>query len=948
MGEAKSASGETHETGGQSPPRRNAAPVAAVSFVDVHFDNAERSQFTIVASGYSVTVALDHPRVTALRLGDEAAPNLLEGDGIALEARSRAGTVYSSAQASKPARLNIWRHGPYYHEVHVLDAPLTSRAGRDLPGKMEWIFHCYPEKFHLQAVFHPAAAGAAPDVALSLPISGLVARGNAVPGGPEGVVSSLLRTGSPSLAVLPVRGALEEGGPRPEIRGSGRVSLAFLPAADAPGARARIAEETRPLDAGRFTVLDGGRFTGYDRDAGYYRLRTQLPTLAMGFESFWANPNQYLQIRFRVRGDGRPRRIMIQHDSPFAGTLEAGVLADRCGFPLPVPVQACKNFNGEGEEPDDTAFGETYFPLDVAPDADVERISYHLFQNWGNHPLKQLSSIRYFEHYYHLSTGVTETTCYVPFTKRAYPQTGYTIADFRGISGHTWKEQPQHDHVALIGFLQYREKGDGAKEQDPSSRPVAPSPRLPVGDWCQLRYQRSHFDFISPNFARFRMEYVTDDEKMRASVEVFEIPQTDETRSFVRLRYDVLQPVHLEDARHDLRLLNANTDITRNRYAKIGWLDVRNRVQTDDLRYDDTWSVEGEPLGDAHPFVCLYSSEKSNNAFVVRSYRGRVGGEPLPHLALSVIGYKNGVAEQALTLPDRTLTLQPGDFIEMDVILMPYGTERSDWHAPERERTYYGADAPRVTTIAGTRLADFPTDVRVGPEGAAVFETTGGENALPLIVRGFSDYKAPLLFEFGGQWNFLDQQVRGNDWYQSFRDPDGSYGAVFIVKTRSGQKHRYFAGQATGDAQVTGITQVNGEVRVTAARRGRLRIVSPRAFRGFTHRVTAGSEVVVAEGEARQAVSLPVWLHVARGEGRFTFSEFSPRGAAATVEIAGPATLVLRGLEPDAAYRLTVTGSRAAEPPTMLTTEHDGTLTARLERAGAWRVQLTRADTGSP
>jgi hypothetical protein len=940
--------------------------VSAASFVDVHFDNAERSRFTIVASGYSVSVALDHPRVTALRLGNEAAPNLLEGDGIGFEARSRAGTIYSSAQASKPARLNIWRHGPYYHEVHVLDTPLTSAEGRDLPGTAEWIFHCYPEKFHLQAIFRRAGAGGPPEVSLSLPITGLAARasGRVTPGYTSGAPPGrfapayLLRGGALALAVLPVRGALEEGGSRPEIRGSGRVSLAFLPAADASAARARVAEEIQPLDAGHFTVLDGGRFTGYDRDAGYYTLRTQLPTLAMGFESFWANPNQYLQIRFRVRGDGRPRRIMIQHDSPFAGTLEAGVLADRYGFPLPVPVQACKNFNGEGEEPDDTAFGETYFPLDVAPDADVERISYHLFQNWGNHPLKQLSSIRYFEHYYHLSTGVTETTCYVPFTKRAYPRTGYTIADFRGISGHTWKEQPQHDHVALIGFLQYREKAAlGARRSalgpDKSGLSFVPTERrapsaqsAAEGGWCQLRYQRSHFDFISPNFARFRMEYVTEDEKMHASVEVFEIPQTDQTRSFVRLRYDVLQPVHLEDARHDLRLLNANTDITRNRYATIGWLDVRNRVQTDDLRYDDTWSVEGEPLGDAHPFVCLYPSEKSNNAFVVRSYQGRVAGEPLSHLALSVIGYKNGVAEQALTLPDRALTLQPGDFIGMDVILMPYGTERSDWHAPERERTYYGSDAPRVTTIAGTRLADFPTDVRVGAEGAAVFETTGGEDALPLIVRGFSAYKAPLLFEFDGQWNFLDQQVRGNDWYQAFRDPDGSCGAVFIVKTRSGQKHRYFAGQATGDAEVTGITQVNGEVRVTAARRGRLRIVSPRAFRGFTHHVTAGSEVVVAEGEARQAVSLPVWLRVERGEGRFTFSEFSPQGAAATVEIAGPATLVLRGLEPDATYRLTLAAGRKTEPATLLTTEHDGTLTAHLERAGAWRVRLTRADIG--
>src|SRR5262249_12456118 len=156
-------------------------------------------------------------------------------------------------------------------------------------------------------------------------------------------------------------------------------------------------------------------------------------------------------------------------------------------------------------------------------------ISYHLFQNWGNHPLKQLSSIRYFEHYYHLSTGVSETTCYVPFTKRAYPQTGYTIADYRGLSGHTWKEQPQYDHVARIGFLQYREKrdgetggqGDGAKQQDLSSRRppaagstsspsvTASSPTRPVAEWCQLRYQRSHFDFLSPNFARFRMDYLT-------------------------------------------------------------------------------------------------------------------------------------------------------------------------------------------------------------------------------------------------------------------------------------------------------------------------------------------------------------------------------------------------------------------------------------------------------
>src|SRR5262245_26344313 len=63
-------------------------------FVDIHYDNRERSRFTIIASRYRMSVALDHPRVTALRLGDEAAPNLLEGDAITFEARRRAGAVY--------------------------------------------------------------------------------------------------------------------------------------------------------------------------------------------------------------------------------------------------------------------------------------------------------------------------------------------------------------------------------------------------------------------------------------------------------------------------------------------------------------------------------------------------------------------------------------------------------------------------------------------------------------------------------------------------------------------------------------------------------------------------------------------------------------------------------------------------------------------------------------
>jgi len=285
-------------------------------------------------------------------------------------------------------------------------------------------------------------------------------------------------------------------------------------------------------------------------------------------------------------------------------------------------------------------------------------------------------------------------------------------------------------------------------------------------------------------------------------------------------------------------------------------------VHTAPVRYDDTWTLEGEPLGSEAPFACLYASEKSNNAFIVRRFVARLGGRAVERPATSLIGYQKRVAEQILTVSDTRLTLQPGDFVEADLILMPYGTELSDWHQPNSERTFFGTDAPRLVMHHGTRIDDFPSALRLDPAGYAEFDLAGGNDYLPIIVTGFDDYKAPLLF-YGPY--FVDAQVVGNDGGQAFAADDGSVGHIFIVRRRSGQTpHRYFVGQATCSGDIVSVKRDNNEVVIRCAREGDWRIVSPRLFAGLTNRISPGP-AVEAVGRAREVRSVPLRLAVDKG-----------------------------------------------------------------------------------
>ena len=123
---------------------------------------------------------------------------------------------------------------------------------------------------------------------------------------------------------------------------------------------------------------------------------------------------------------------------------------------IPIPMQVCKNFKGEIEEPFtliDPAYGDTFFPLRLNANEEAG-LPFESLSELGQLSLKQLSSIQFHISYYHLSTGVTESNCIAPYF--VYGKDGWTLPDFRGASGIMWDSQPQFNSVGRLYFLSYQ------------------------------------------------------------------------------------------------------------------------------------------------------------------------------------------------------------------------------------------------------------------------------------------------------------------------------------------------------------------------------------------------------------------------------------------------------------------------------------------------------------
>jgi hypothetical protein len=693
--------------------------------LEVRYVNTNRDAFEIVAADYQLT-------------GDLLPPNLLYETNTSapvlwFEMTDQQGNHFSTRNSKSKSRINLYRRGPYYDEIHWFDIRLADQKGDTLPLRAEVVLYCYPEKIKSSVKLFPSA---------NITIKNFTVKGKV----------------ETSLAIK----SIEKGTPQ-------YFNFDFF-------------KEEKPLPDAAFTLKKGDTPVTYDNRRGLYTIGSKT---AEGFQrQYFEQPNGYEQVSFKVKNDATPRKIYIcQKTLRGEGIVEGGAVLDAAGNPLPILVQVSKNFDGEKEEtfynPRDTAFSETFFPLYLEPNEELDISSLHLYQNWGRHMTKHWSSLGFFMDYFHSSTGVTETTCYIPF--KFGHKTGIAIGDFRAMSQETfWGGQPQHDNLAGHNFLTYY---DGK-------------------EWNYSEYRGTTYKSTGPNWCNVEMEYLSSDSCIQLFLDIWEVPQDDELRSFFTAHYKVLRPLTIEDAKANFRFLDISTTQQRLRYTGFAYTDRSGNIVSKPIEFGtEPFCAKGIEIRDENAFATIYGEPKGSNGIMIQSFKSNTNLKPAfsiqhrVHIAepkdttvnehkVYTPPLKNGDIRFSLVPSTDRLILKPGDEMKLTGFWLPYG-ESDGYKTPAREAVTFGSDKPVITAVKkGLCLNNFPTTIQV-EDNQAEFTIKGGLNMIPVIAKGFTGYQNLNLYrKINGVWNpVLLNQNSESDGNQVFCDSEGKFGTVFLLRT---------------------------------------------------------------------------------------------------------------------------------------------------------------------
>ncbi len=537
---------------------------------------------------------------------------------------------------------------------------------------------------------------------------------------------------------------------------------------------ARAAEEERnPLAVTVGKNNAHARYLGYEALRGCYLLRMD----GTGFNEAYRSPDLRFAVPLTVENGGEGRQVYFRANGD-NGCLEAAALLDGGGALLPVDVEVCKNFQGDGGEPfyspRDYQYGDSFFPL-ASPAGSVDFTLLNLYQNWGKFPLKQLSSIEFHTSYYHLSTGVTESNCIAPYFVSS--RDGWTLPDFRGRSGVMWSSQPQFNSVGILKFMTH--KTLTGKEQ-------------------LSEFAGSEIASCGPVYADVTDYYTDDAGRYTYSLRHVEMPQTDENRTYYTLKVHFTDNVTYTDFRRDFDLFYFDGRFVS--YRQTGWLDESNAPVAAPV-------LSGEKpvyhtLGTDCPYFSFfdvtedtahYIDENFGSGFglIVKDSRVVCGGKPL---AVPLAYRENpgtGATSGSLTLDAGRISFKKGDLIELNLVLLPWGTGRETDDANVRAVREDSALHPVTLTAArGTVAPDALLPVVKCDGNRAEFTMTGGRNNVAVTVTGFTSLKTPRIEILrDGQWTAYEiASVHGYDGYGVMAGPDGACAFSFIVPTDGGEQ----------------------------------------------------------------------------------------------------------------------------------------------------------------
>ena len=557
---------------------------------------------------------------------------------------------------------------------------------------------------------------------------------------------------------------------------------------------------------------DDATFVGYDGVRGSYMFNVVDNTSKM-YENF---RNKHFAMNFTIKSDDYKRLtyFVVGTDNT---VLECSVVLDENLMMLPVPIEVGKNFFGDKDENIfdrlDIGYGEAILPIIADTDVAREYTVLHLYENWGDFQLKQISYIEYTNAYYHLSTGTVESNCLVPWgwpNSRDIPS---FMPDHRGMSGTEWPGSRTHQAAGSHSFFRY--SGSSCEE---------------------LKYQ--DIDSYGPTYVDYISEYLTGDEKIKTTRRHLEYSDLDENRTYYMFEYEALETVTL--SKDTLQFYSVGSNESYNPYKQFGYLDSNNVPQTNTFANLGDKKTGYFVLGTEKPYFSIFDLESVNYAnvsLIVDSWSVTVGG--VQQDIKLAINCSDG--RVSLTLDTNSLTLNKGDKINLNVILLPWGSEESDYsgtnYAPDqnvrdvRENTLL--NPVRISALKDCTVTEnyfmYKLDSTNGK--SAEFSISGGKkntteipyregyHTVPVRIYGFDTLSVPIVYEkIDGEWVRHDISSADNldklgygayyDGYNVYYEEDGTYSYSFVIDVTDATERIF---KIELDESFTGFERIEGE-----------------------------------------------------------------------------------------------------------------------------------------
>ena len=540
------------------------------------------------------------------------------------------------------------------------------------------------------------------------------------------------------------------------------------------GLRKEAYIERNPLDDIKVVVKQyGARYLGYDDQRGCYTFNLN----GSGFvDAYYDRPDEHKNVVTVIGGDGVVDRNIYINAYTSSGALESAVLLDQDQRLLPVPVQVSKNFTGEYEERNygydiaDKGYGEAIFPITVKAGESLKMTLIHLYQNWGNYPLKQLSSVSFINPYYHLSIGVSETNCIAPYF--VYGKDAWTLPDFRANSAPLWASQPQHTSGGRLYFLQYEDKDGNSYMSESVS---------------------ANIDSAGPVYADIDMEYISDDGKIKAEYRHLELPQTDENRTYYQIKLTVLEDVSFNDFKNDFAFFSCDGRFPR--YSKLGYLSEDGEMIITDANKKKT--VNNIILGKEYPYFDVFKPNGEdciNLAAIIKSSDITIGGQKYDGNFVLCESFYGDLNHLKLSLDLDSVTLRKGDVIAVDMILLPWGYSNSENDDNVRNVREDSCVNPyKLDIVKGSAVEDTYVPKLRADNGEAEFTLSGGANNAVVRVYGFEKMTFPTvkLIKDGKEEDLNVHGAAGYDGYQVYYDEDGTYSFAFVVDMSAASSYHF-------------------------------------------------------------------------------------------------------------------------------------------------------------